>query len=277
MEKDIPEYKVFEGAKDTQMSLLRTADRVPASAAWIMQAFLDDKLPGWNCGTDLWSFHFDSGDVVVTHPDGKVKLAHDSPLLYIISQQSTYEASKLILPDGAYERINGPELSEAQIDQHAGNQYTGDLSRSAVMNHPVWQFLAKENKVLLKEYASKMFSCLKKTYNTREAMAIKIAPLKNIISPTMHLWRLHGTGYLRQGRAIGDSDENNGYERFFGLVTPNLKIRGSPYRTNALMPMQSLEDNIISGGNGNTTVNTTNTTNTTNAGFVNLLLKLIRW
>ncbi len=74
------DFRVFEGPNYRQMPKLIRAGLVPASAAQIMRGRLEGKL-SFDC-------FYDSGDVVVYHPDGRVKLVYDSEDLRKLNPES---------------------------------------------------------------------------------------------------------------------------------------------------------------------------------------------
>ena len=207
---DVPGYKIFEGSSIEQMPLLRAAGRVPASAAWIMRACLAGNL-------SLDTYH-DSGDAVVNHPDGMVKLVHASPLLYAISQESRLSNGALVLPDGGYEEMDAVELSPAQVKQYAGHRLS---LPSVAVDHPVWQFFADGDKDLLEKYASKIFGEVKRRYDL-EAMGIYVASPQKV--PTMHLWCLRGVANdYGRGNAYGYNDLGSSNGRLVGVVAPGVR------------------------------------------------------
>ncbi len=75
-------YESFEGRNIDQMPLLIADGRVPASVADVMERRLNSKNPNWK------SSYFDTGDMIVYHPDGKFKVVRDTQLLREISPQT---------------------------------------------------------------------------------------------------------------------------------------------------------------------------------------------
>lgn len=178
-------YTKFFGRSIEQMPLLRQAGLVPMSVAQVMQRRLavlcDDALwalwksRGFNYFVPddpnvlLDSAWFDSsirtGDAVA-YKDNKIKIVLDAqPLREINLESKLRENGELLLPDGVYETLEGPEFRRNDL---VCGRY---LSQREVHYHPVWRVLARDQNVL-DEYADVIFKQAKKRYGYNDNMGL---------------------------------------------------------------------------------------------------------
>lgn len=174
-------YTMFFGRNIEQMPLLRQAGLVPMSVAQVMQRRLavlcDDLL--WEStrfnhfvidpNVLLDSAWFDSsirtGDAVA-YKDNKIKIVLDAqPLREINLESKLRENGELLLPDGVYETLEGPEFRRNDL---VCGRY---LSQREVHYHPGWRVLARDQNVL-DEYADVIFKQAKKRYGYNDNMGL---------------------------------------------------------------------------------------------------------
>jgi hypothetical protein len=145
------EYKVFIGPIVEQMHLLISSGYVPASASQIMRGLLEDRL--------VWGFSYDSGDAVVYHPDGRVKLVYDARSLHEVKKGMVLSEGGLVLPEVMWDSLDGVIFSKDvasgyHFEDMSGRDSRSDRSKrwSAAKSDPVWKWLAGDDQKLLDDY-----------------------------------------------------------------------------------------------------------------------------
>ncbi len=173
-------YTEFYGTNKGQMPLLVKAGLVPMSVAQLMQrrvAVLGDKA----LKATWFDNYFDTGDAIA-YKDDKVKVVLDAAALRKMSARSELSTGALILPDGVYETLEGPEFTRDELTRLGIDK---SLSQTKVREHPVWQALARDQAVL-DEYAGALFREAKTRYNYDENMGLYVAAAQK--QPTMRAW-----------------------------------------------------------------------------------------
>jgi hypothetical protein len=161
-------YKEFYGPNKREMQKLVADGRTPMSVAGLMQRRLAVKGAEPAVQKAWMDNYFDSGDGIVYHPDGKVKLVLDSQHLRNLTPDTELVGGALVLPAGVYETLEGPEFTRAQLKKHVGNWLKSDQAKS----NPMWQALARDQ-ALLDAYVGHIYS----EYQSRFA---KTTDLKDI-------------------------------------------------------------------------------------------------
>ena len=95
--------------------------------------------------------YFDTGDAVVYHPDGRVKIVLDSQTLRDMTPESPRSNGALILASEVYDPLQGEEFKKGKL-----STTDAPLSREEVKAHPVWKFLARDQG-LLNDYTDYIF------------------------------------------------------------------------------------------------------------------------
>ena len=144
-------FKEFYGRNINQMPKLIAEGRTPLSVAGIMQRRLDTR----NAHTDVkasWiDNYFDTGDAVVYHPYGRVKIVLDSQYLREMTPETKRNSGALILTLEQYDAMDGEEFKREKIGK------TGDwMLKKDVKVHPVWRVLARDQE-LLNDYVNYIF------------------------------------------------------------------------------------------------------------------------
>lgn len=188
-----PEFTLFEGPTYRKMPELIASGFVPASAAQIMHGCLDSKLE--------WDAFYDSGDAVVYHPDGRVKLVSNSQDLRRLNQGSMLSEGALVLQNSAWYSFAGEVLTRNDIATYADGRM---LSKDDVKRNPVWQWFVRHDMALLSAYADQMFVRMKEHYGYDEAMGIYIGDPQTIM--VVQPWRLGGSDV---GGFSGSGDLNS--------------------------------------------------------------------
>ncbi len=170
----------FYGTNKGQMPLLVKAGLVPMTVAQLMQrrvAVLGDVA----LKAAFWDNYFDTGDAIA-YKDDRVKVVLDAQPLREMNARSELSNGALILPDGVYEALEGPEFTREELTRLGVGK---SLSQTQVREHPVWQALARDQAVL-DEYAGAVFREAKTQYNYDENMGLYVAAAQK--QPTMRAW-----------------------------------------------------------------------------------------
>ena len=229
-------YKAFpeEGTAPNieQMQKLIAEGRVPMSVSGFMQKRLDVR----NSDADVKSFYmdnwFDTGDAVVYHPDGRVKIVLDSQTLRSMTPESPRNGGALILTAENYDALQGEEFKKGKLGK------TGDwLLRADVKSHPVWKVLARDQ-ALLNDYTDYIFT------EGKHDTAMGIFPgSANGETPEMRAWcvcRLEGRSLVRDRNYLVYSDG-----RLVGIAPEALSASGkgaSNIKTYTMADLQAVDE-----------------------------------
>ena len=145
-------YKEFYGRNVEQMPKLIADDRVPMNVSQLMQRRLDVRNSDADVKTSYMDNYFDTGDAVVYHPDGRVKIVLDSQTLRGITQNSELINGALVLTEDAYNVLQGEEFKKGKLGK--ANER---LTREQAKAHPVWKVLARDQ-ALLNDYVDYIFA-----------------------------------------------------------------------------------------------------------------------
>ncbi|MEK6917753.1 MAG: hypothetical protein AABW51_02290 [Nanoarchaeota archaeon] len=203
-------YAEFYGRNVEQMPKLIADGRTPLSVSGLMKRRLElRKLPVNNeVRSSYVDNYFDTGDVVVYHPDGRIKIALDSKELRGINPQSQLRSGALVLPDGVYNTIQGAEFKKSDLEK-----YTGDLlSARQARKNPLWQTLARD-KNLLEEYADFVFKETKDRFSYDKNMGIYLGSAIDV--PTLRAWCVRWLDYGSSAGGVGGLGDVRG--RFVGV------------------------------------------------------------
>jgi len=106
-----------------------------------------------------WTNWFNSGDSIRFHPDGRIKIVYDSQTLININPKSSLDKQgALILPYGTFDKFEGVEFSEKEVEKFNDKSFMFD----EIYKNQFWLSLVKEDKSLLKEYIWQMCSRIEK-------------------------------------------------------------------------------------------------------------------
>ncbi|MEK6926103.1 MAG: hypothetical protein AABW50_02390 [Nanoarchaeota archaeon] len=200
-------FKDFYGRNVDQMPKLIEDNRTPLSVAGLMEA----RLKYGKKFRDWMNNHFDTGDGVIYHPNGKIKIVHDSQLIRGLNPRSPLRNGALILEDGVYESIQGQEFEKSKFEK-----YTNDsLSAESVKKNPIWQALARGNQSLLNEYTDFLFFEAKKDFEYDKNMGIYLDSAGD--TSKLRAWYVDRLGNWSD--AYGRSGLGYGNGRFVGVST----------------------------------------------------------
>ena len=190
-------YKEFYGRNTEQMPLLIAEGRVPLSVAGLMQARLDIRNSCEEVKAAWMNNYFDTGDAVVYHPDGRLKVVLDSQHLRGLTPKSELRAGALVLANGKYESLQGQEFTREELREHVGYW----LNKKQAKAHPIWGALAGDQG-LLDEYVDYIFAEVKERSGYDFAMGVY--PDSAVKTQKMRAWFVGRLGDWSD--ADGESD-----------------------------------------------------------------------
>ena len=190
-------YKAFPekgtAPNTEQMPKLIADGRVPMNVSQLMQRRLDVRNAEAGVKTDWMDNYFDTGDAIIYHPDGRVKIVLDSQHLREITPQSKLNGGALVLTENDYNAFQGQEFKKGKLGK------TGtSLSKANVKAQPIWKVLARDQN-LLDDYADYIFAEGKQRFNYDDAMGI-YTTFTNGKTPEMRAWYVDRLG----GRSMAD-------------------------------------------------------------------------
>src|SRR3989338_2582748 len=234
-------YQEFYGQNVKQMPKLIADGRVPMNVSQLMQRRLDVRNSDKSVKSSYMDNYFDTGDAVVYHPDGRVKIVLDSQTLRDMTPESQRNSGALVLTNDVYDSLQGEEFKKGKL----GNVNDG-LSRTDVKAHPVWKVLARDQ-ALLNDYTDFIFG----EYQPRFAKDSALDDLKlmgiypgsaNGTAPEMRAWIVDGLGDGSDAGGGGDLDGGNG--RLVGIAPEALSAPGkgaSNIKTYTMADLQAFD------------------------------------
>jgi len=159
-------FQEFYGRNTEQMPKLIADGRVPMSVAGLMQRRLDVRNADGDVKSSYTDNYFDTGDAVVYHSDGRVKIVLDSQDLREMTPDTPRNGGALILGEDVYNALEGEEFKKGKL-----GKTEGWMSKADVKAHPVWKALAR-GQVLLDDYADYIFAEGKERFSYDAAMGI---------------------------------------------------------------------------------------------------------
>jgi hypothetical protein len=100
-------YQEFYGKNVQQMPKLIADGRVPMNVSQLMQRRLDVRNSDVKVKSSYMDNYFDTGDAVVYHPDGRVKIVLDSQTLRDMTPESPRSNGALVLASEVYDTLQG--------------------------------------------------------------------------------------------------------------------------------------------------------------------------
>ena len=211
------EVPIFRGKTIDKMPELIARGYTPISVAGIMEQRIKDWESGNQELVGVWEKnHFGSGDGIMYHPNGKIKVVPDSQTLRSVNPYTPLEwHGAQVLVEGTFDKTQGYEFSREQIDKFANKSQT----QKEVLNNPIWLALVKGDNELLKEYVGQFFSSIDRT----ESMSVWIssAPLFE----AERLWCLNGIGVESDIDGNSNGRLNGGRNRLVGVPQKGLEKR----------------------------------------------------
>lgn len=161
-------YKEFPGSNLEQMPLLTAEGRVPMNVSQIMQQKLNCRNGPQEVKTAWMDNHFSTGDAIMYHPSGDIKIVLDSQYLRDINSQSRINQGALGVDKKVYRNSIGKTFNEFGGDFYRTSEgmifkkreigrVNTVLTKAEARAHPIWQFLARD-KSLLADFTDLIFT-----------------------------------------------------------------------------------------------------------------------
>jgi hypothetical protein len=170
---DKREYHVFYGNLAVTIPRSLALGYKPISVTQMMKCRLkiDNPHSHWNL------FSYITGDAVVYHPDGRMKIIRDAKPFREVNRKSEFEDEwphRIVLGDGVYESLDGLELSPREQRGVVSAPFI-PFSPKRVRSNVIWQYLAR-NQDLLDEFIDKRIVARKKEWFYERSMQINFNP-----------------------------------------------------------------------------------------------------
>ncbi|MEK6961188.1 MAG: hypothetical protein AABX47_08520 [Nanoarchaeota archaeon] len=185
------DYDDFYGKIIEQMPLLIAQGRTPLSAADLMRQRIwalsqpEDVKNAW------WNNYFHIGDAILYHHNSRVKIELDSQLLRQLNAQSELQDGLSLITDETYTSSKGKEFSRNELSLDRS------LSKKAILSNPLWNYLAREDPKLLKEYTEAVFEEAKQfNYDANMGIYIRNAPKSTRLAGAVCVDRVSNRSYL---------------------------------------------------------------------------------
>ena len=210
-------YEEFYGRNTEQMPKLIADGRVPMSVAGLMQRRLDVRNSDPEVKSSWIDNYFDTGDAIVYHPDGRVKIVLDSQHLRDMTPDTPRNGGALILGEDVYKALEGEEFKKGEL-----GKIDERMPKDDVKAHPVWKALARDQG-LLNDYTDHIFAEGKERFGYDTAMGIFTGSV-NGDTPEMRAWCV---GRLVCGSDAGGRDGlGSGSGRLLGIAPEALSAPG---------------------------------------------------
>lgn len=154
-----------------QMPLVIADSRDPIGVAEVFERRLNSGKPDWD------NNYVDTGDAVAlsaSDPD-KFKIVRGAPFLRRVTSNTKLLNGSLVLEEGAYAGIAGPEFSREKL----GDLLNQDLPLDKIGDHRVWLEILGD-KDLLVEYAGRKFAEMKSRFGYDAAMGIYVSGAQDV-------------------------------------------------------------------------------------------------
>ena len=226
----IEAYKAFPekgtAPNTEQMPKLIADGRVPMNVSQLMQRRLDVRNSDDNVKSNWMNNYFDTGDAIIYHPDGRVKIVLDSQHLRDVTPQSKRNSGALVLTKDAYDSLQGEEFKKDKLGK------TDEwLSKEDVKAHLVWKVLAR-NQGLLNDYTDYIFAEGKEKFGYDSAMGIFPTSARGN-TPEMRAWYVYGLVNRSNAGGWNYLDDDNG--RFVGIAP---EAPSAPTKVSEISPLE---------------------------------------
>ncbi len=235
--EEMKRYEVYSGSNVNQMPKLVADGRVPANVSQIMQRRLNLR----NDETGVKDFYiddyFDTGDAVIYHPNGNVKVVLDSQHLREMTPETQRVGGALLLTEEVYSSLQGEEFKKGEL-----GKVDEWLSAKDAKAHPVWKVLARDQ-ALLNDYVDYISG----EYQSRFAKDTSLEDIRIMgvfpssaqgNTPVMRAWCVYGLEYRScvGGRIVLDF----GLGRLLGIApeAPNALGNGTNVRAYTMADVQ---------------------------------------
>ncbi|MEK6947301.1 MAG: hypothetical protein AABX32_06865 [Nanoarchaeota archaeon] len=216
LNEQVAPYHEFYGRNTEQMPLLVRSGRVPMSVAGLMDRRLEVRDTKYSPEVRAaWhDNYFDTGDGILYHPDGKIKIVPDAQVMRGISSQSKLSDGALVSPAGAYEAAQGAEFTKEDLRKIIKDS----LTREGAKANPVWQALARDQN-RLNAYVDFVFDEAQRRFSYDRNMGIYVGSAQK--EPTGRLVYVNGLELRSNADGRSHLGINNG--RLVG-VAPEARV-----------------------------------------------------
>jgi len=235
-QEEVKRFEVYKGRNTEQMPKLTADGRMPANVSQLMQRKLDLRNDETGVKDFYMDNYFDTGDGVVYHPDGRVKIVLDSQHLRDMTPESPRNGGALILGEDVYKALEGEEFKEGKL-----GKVNERMSKADVKSHPVWKVLARDQG-LLDDYADYIFAEGKERFGYDTAMGI-FPGSANGETPEMRAWFVYRL--VNRSDASGRIDLDYDYGRLLGIAPEALSAPGkgtSNIRAYTMVDLQAVDE-----------------------------------
>lgn len=237
------DFKEFYGRNAEQMPKLIAEGRVPMSVASLMRRRLDVRNSSDDVKSSWMDNYFNTGDAVVYHSDGRVKIVLDSQYLREMTPQTQRNGGALVLTPEQYDAMDGEEFKKGKL-----GKTENWMSKRDVKAHPVWKVLSRDQ-ALLDDYADLIFAERKERFGYNNAMGVFLGSVQGN-TPEMRAWFVDRLEY---GSGVYDGDGlDYGGGRLVGIApeAQGAKISGAGnVRTYTMADLQAF-DKAVKGLEG---------------------------
>jgi hypothetical protein len=214
-------YREFYGSKVKQMPELISEGRVPMNVSQFMQKRLDVRNSDAKVRDSFMNNYFDTGDAIVYHPDGRVKIVLDSQTLRDMTPETQIVGAALLIEEDVYNALDGEEFKKGKL-----GKVNKHMSREDVKVHPFWKVLARDQG-LLNDYVNFTSAECNERFAFDNVMAIY--PELSIetderVNPGMKTVVVCG---LESGDSANIGDTIKGYGRFIGIASETLSVQAN--------------------------------------------------
>jgi hypothetical protein len=187
--------------------------RVPMNTSQLMQRRLDYRNGPAEVKTAWMDNYFDTGDAVVYHPNGDVKVVLDSQTLREMTPESQRNGGALVLGEDVYKALQGEVFKKGKL-----GKVNDSMSREDVKAHPVWKVLARDQ-VLLNDYTDFIFAEGEERFGYDTAMGVYPGSCGGD-KPEMRAWYVRWLDNRSYANGRGDLTDDCG--RLVGIASEAL-------------------------------------------------------
>jgi hypothetical protein len=206
--EEMKKFEIYNGRNTEQMPKVIADGRVPMNVSQLMQRKLGLRNDASGVKAFYMDNYFDTGDAVVYHPNGDVKIVLDSQTLREMTPESQRNSGALVLGEDVYKALQGEVFKKGKL-----GKVNDSMSRKDVKAHPVWKVLARDQ-ALLNDYTDFIFAEVKERFakNTpsEDIRAMGVFPGScGGSAPEMRAWfvvRLVDGSYAGGGVGVGCDD-----------------------------------------------------------------------
>ena len=231
-------YREFYGKNIEQMPKLIADGRVPMNVSQLMQRILDVRNSNEDVKRSYLDNYFDTGDAIVYHPDGRIKIILDSQGLREMTPDTQSDWA-LLLTEEFYSALQGEEFKKGKL-----GKIEEGLTREQVKDHYVWKILARDQS-LLDDYVDYIFAEGKQRFNYDTAMSVFFGSAGN--KPKLRAWCVDRLEDGSNANGRYDLDDGNG--RFVGIAPEALSAPSEGASNIKAYTMADLQkfDSVVKG------------------------------